>query len=621
MRSFALAFLFSSSSAFFGQAYSFTDSPALHFRNGVIRPASPSLHSRQPSTQTLQIPIDHSNNGSNTFSNRFWVNSTYYKSGAPVFFMDVGEATASDDLIQSCLMEAYDPSAVMQLARKYNGLAIMMEHRFYGESLPFPIDKITGLAPAGYDAYRYLTIEQALEDVVYLAQHFQPEGLNSSWTKLHPSQTPWVFLGGSYPGNRAAWLRIRNPDIIYASWASSAPVETVVDMSTYYTQVYSDMTANCSADMAAASSYLTDVLTNGSAKDRAIVTVMSNLAQAPSNISQYLGMDDVTIQTAFEGANTTDFGVAYNLANFIGDGLQSFGFTEALLPFCTLVEEFDAAEVSNSSISSIIDTTFNNPFDLRPTPQGIAANHGRQAAFLALMFGIYAQSAAIGNEPSYPDSHAMADANSWTWQTCLDFGYFQVANTSSPNNLLSSFINVTSWHDELCVSNFPYPQLPSSPNAQTIVDKYGGWNMNPSHVMFTDGLKDPWHTLSVQSNSTEIGAPNRTTTQTVPDCGKAANGNDVFGLTYPDAYHASDLSGGTAEFEQGLALFEKALDKWLPCFQKHSVTSNTTSSTTPTSTGSAPGVASTSAVSGAAAMSRHSQLVGMAMLMAVMVIM
>lgn len=48
----------------------------------------------------------------------------------------------------------------MSLARRYNGLAILWEHRFYGDSLPFNLDVETGAASAGYDAYKYLTNEQ-----------------------------------------------------------------------------------------------------------------------------------------------------------------------------------------------------------------------------------------------------------------------------------------------------------------------------------------------------------------------------------------------------------------------------------------------------------------------------
>jgi hypothetical protein len=88
----------------------------------------------------------------------------------------------------------------MALARKYSGLAVIWEHRFYGQSLPFESDTVTGYALAGQSAYKYLTNEQALEDTVYFAQNFKPPILQQQWGLLSPSQTPWVFIGGSYPG-------------------------------------------------------------------------------------------------------------------------------------------------------------------------------------------------------------------------------------------------------------------------------------------------------------------------------------------------------------------------------------------------------------------------------------
>jgi hypothetical protein len=202
---------------------------------------------------------------------------------------DAGEGGVSNGTVLVVLAEYVGPSAPMALARKYNGVAVLWEHRFYGESLPFEVDDATGFAKAGQSAYMYLNNEQALEDTVYFAQNFHPAGLQQSWRALSPSQTPWVFIGGSYPGMssvhtgrrscrlsvarnlkpwsspccywlasipgnagsserkpcakltyklcagvRAAVVRERNPETWFASWASSAPVEAQVDMSVYF---------------------------------------------------------------------------------------------------------------------------------------------------------------------------------------------------------------------------------------------------------------------------------------------------------------------------------------------------------------------------------------------------
>jgi Serine carboxypeptidase S28. len=131
---------------------------------------------------TGDIPIDHFGTGDERkFSNRYWINDTFYKKGGPVFFFDTGvfalndispafkitennntagEHGVSDSMVSIFLEESLGSSALMALARRYGGLAILWEHRFYGQSLPFELDLETGIAVDGYEAYKYHTVEQ-----------------------------------------------------------------------------------------------------------------------------------------------------------------------------------------------------------------------------------------------------------------------------------------------------------------------------------------------------------------------------------------------------------------------------------------------------------------------------
>ena len=62
-------------------------------------------------------------------------------------------------------------------------------------------------------------------------------------------------------------MRIRNPEIIYATWASSAPVHAQIDMASYYKAAERSLTRNCSADWVAVTKYVDETL-NGTDKER-----------------------------------------------------------------------------------------------------------------------------------------------------------------------------------------------------------------------------------------------------------------------------------------------------------------------------------------------------------------
>jgi hypothetical protein len=119
--------------------------------------------------------------------------------------------------------------------------------------------------------WSFHTFEQALQDVVTFANNFTLPSTASALNRvnasdaLHASKTPWVFIGGSYSGVRAATLRTRNPETIFASWASSAPVQAAVDMRSYYHPIAAALPANCSTDWATAIKFFDQAVTSSNA--------------------------------------------------------------------------------------------------------------------------------------------------------------------------------------------------------------------------------------------------------------------------------------------------------------------------------------------------------------------
>jgi hypothetical protein len=538
------------------------------------------------------IPVDHfDTSNKDTYDNRFFVNDTYYKTGGPVILFDFGEGGISPASAADFLAEYSVTSAPLRLAKKLNGLVIGWEHRYYGYSRPVPMDDNTGLPVEGASGYKYLTADQALEDVAYFANGFNKTTLDEndvikSTEKLDPYHTPWIFIGGSYPGMRAAWARLMHPEIFYASWSSSAPVETQADGSVYYNPIVRALPRNCTNDLKAAIKYVDDTLDSGSDDELRAVYAGTYLATYES-----ASLD--TIDQAYE---YTPFDIGQNLtyALAFNSYYQSFGPIHTSQLFCDWMERFDAdAFISDSSDVTTLEDEFSVLFDNsgkgKPPKDGIAAANGKDGgalAFAAMLYGIVNGRAAFYKWGEKLPSNSggtfteAVDGLSWSWQTLNEMGYYQGSNSSNPTQVISKYYNVTAFR-EISVEDETFPSFsessfPSKLNNSYLLE-YGGWNMKASNVMFTNGEFDPWRSFSVASQESAEGAPNRTLTTKVPTCNEVVSGTDVFGIVYAGAIHVEDLSTPaftrgsiekTTPLEQGLALFEEAWSTWSSCFNQ-----------------------------------------------------
>jgi hypothetical protein len=454
----------------------------------------------------------------------------------------------------------------MTLARRFNGIAVIFEHRFYGDpdtgSFPFPMNA-SGIAADGYDAYKYLNTEQALQDPVYFAHNFQPAGLEHYWCLLSPSSTPWIWLGGSYPGIRGAHMRVRNPETFYAAWASSAPTEAAVDMWTYWAQAERSMTRNCSADYTHVIDFVDTVLTNGTTPEKNALKRDLQYAVESGPMGQKPANFNVTAAEAL-----SNLGVA-GLLSLPLSFYQYYGFAASVQPFCDIMETFNQTHVSTTDNGGTAPAV--------ASESGIAITHNATAAWRAFLVGI-----AEIDYDSVPYADDPIQDYSWQWQYCSEYGYYQRGNPEYSHNIISRFRSLAVFQQG-CDETFPVG-LPPSPNVAA-PNKYGGWHINPSNIMFSSGEYDPWRALSPAS--IEAGSPNRTTVQTIPACNVVPANDTIFGIVYRDMVHVSDMRAllntsdinhqnfstvgfsspiSTEPFYAGVGLFQSALEAWLPCF-------------------------------------------------------
>jgi hypothetical protein len=125
------------------------------------------------------------------FKLRYWFNKDYYKPGGPVIAFIGGEAPAIGRLLY------IDTGVAGRLAKATNGIAVLIEHRYYGES--FPVKNLTN------ESLRFLSVPQALADFVSFAKEVKFAGVSDDVTA---SKTPWIAYGGSYSGALVVSLKL-----------------------------------------------------------------------------------------------------------------------------------------------------------------------------------------------------------------------------------------------------------------------------------------------------------------------------------------------------------------------------------------------------------------------------
>jgi hypothetical protein len=164
----------------------------------VPLPFKPSTHDahcfRQPVSHFADAAVD--SHHADTFCQRYWYDASDYKAGGPVFVIDGGETSGANRL------PFLDTGIVKRLAQEFDGLALILEHRYYGESFPYwPNGNLST------DSLRFLNNAEALEDSADFIRHLNIKGLGHDVRGGREGGAKWIYIGGSYAGARAAHMR------------------------------------------------------------------------------------------------------------------------------------------------------------------------------------------------------------------------------------------------------------------------------------------------------------------------------------------------------------------------------------------------------------------------------
>ncbi|KAI1635695.1 peptidase S28 [Biscogniauxia mediterranea] len=449
--------------------------------------AKNALISRQAATYpeyNLTTPIDHFHNDSlyephsnGTFDLRYWFDAQFYKPGGPVIVLASGETSGLDRL------PFLEKGIVYQLAKATGGLGVILEHRYYGSSIPVEDFSTENL--------RFLTTDQALADTAYFAKNVKFAGLED--VDLSPETTPWIAYGGSYAGAFVAFLRKLYPDVYWGAISSSGVPEAIWDYWKYFE---------------AAAVYGPPACVETTQKLTHIVdTILLSKEEYAPQLQAAFGLPNVTHKADF--ASVLANGI-YGLQSLNWDPSQS---SDSFFIYCSNVSSdsvlWPATEERRTSVEELIKAGgYEAELD-------VLAN--RMLNFIGYVNLTSVSNCGSNQDACFstydPEFYAQDDISQswrlWPYQYCTQWGYLQTGSGVPEDQLplISRTIDIE-YSTTICRDSF---NLTEPANVE-VINKYGGFDISYPRLAFVDGEWDPWRAAGVHA----IGLPERESTTSEP---------------------------------------------------------------------------------------------------------
>ncbi|KAF4200396.1 hypothetical protein CNMCM8927_003431 [Aspergillus lentulus] len=419
---------------------------------------------------TFEQYIDHNNPGLGTFSQRYLYNPEYWAGpGSPVVLFTPGESDAAD--YDGFLTNA---TIVGRFAEEIGGAVILLEHRYWGASSPYP--NLTA------ETLQYLNLEQSIADLVHFAKT-----VNLPFDKDHSSNAdnaPWVMSGGSYSGALAAWTASIAPGTFWAYHASSAPVQAIYDFWQYFVPVVEGMPKNCSKDVNRVVEYIDHVYASGD-------------MERQQEIKEMFGMGALK--------HFDDFAAAITNGPWLWQDMNFVSGYSRFYKFC------DAVENVTPGAKSV------------PGPEGVGLEKALQgyaswfnSTYLpgsCAKYKYWTDKYAVDcydtydlDSPIYTDTAVNNTINKqWTWFLCNEpLFYWQDGAPKHEFTIVSRTVSAEYWQRQ-CSGYFPevngYTFGSAKGKTAEDVNKWTkGWDLtNTTRLIWTNGQFDPWRDASVSS--------------------------------------------------------------------------------------------------------------------------
>ncbi|PWY93069.1 extracelular serine carboxypeptidase [Aspergillus sclerotioniger CBS 115572] len=463
--------------------------PHLHHLSQLSQPSFEAQSATFP-VYNLSVPIDHFHNESRyephtnaTFGLRYWLDTTHYRPGGPVFVIAAGETDGNDRI------PFLSQGVVTQLAAAYHGVGLILEHRYYGESYPF--------ANLTTENIRFLTTEQAMADYAYFASNVVFPGLED--LDLTAATTPWIAYGGSYAGAFVAFLRKLYPEVYWGAVSSSGVTEAIIDYWEYYEPIRLYGPAQC----------ISALQTSVDIVDQILISHADNTSLA------------VQLKSAFGG--TAPSLKNQNFVSYLSYGLDSFQSrnwdkavgTPLFRAFCNNITD---SQLLYPTTTDPISTSVKQLIEIAgysPSNTTLVTNFLNWIGFLNTS-GVFANTSSESSSSTAdfttPQPLTKSSDTSWSYQVCVEWGYFTTGSSvpATIKPLISRLLDIP-YLSSFCASQFG---ISTPPDVQRI-NQYGGFNFSYPRVAIIGGLADPWRDATPLADGVDWESRNSTDSEPV----------------------------------------------------------------------------------------------------------
>lgn len=392
-----------------------------------------------------------------TFNLQYWFDASYYKPGGPVFVLLGGETLGSNRL------PFLQKGIVHQVIEATNGLGVILEHRYYGKSFPYPNTALENL--------RFLSTEQSLAEVDYFARNVQFSGIDADLTAPN---TPWIVYGGSYAGAQAAFLRVVYPDTFWGTISSSGVTKAIYDYWEYFEPIRLYAPPDCIKATQTFISILDSIL-------------LSNNTATIKQLKDVFGYGGVTnnqdfanVFTGIYGWQSTNWDPEENSASFHNyctniTGSLNFPDVESRRPIVAGL----VAGAGHGNDTATQDTVLNAIGYYGRNLQAQEESGLSQEVYFTTLNDTVWQNTSLAAANTY---------RSWNYQVCTEWGYIQTGNTPEDIQPIVSRLLDLEYLTYFCRSGYNRTEPPDVEK----VNKYGGFNISYPRLAHIGGNADPW---------------------------------------------------------------------------------------------------------------------------------